>query len=327
MPGSTLPPSFGNPAASLGFVGFVRFILPNAADNGLVRATSADLRLMQEISKPDVVDSRFDRTVWQLGPKLVEGTIEFPAIFRRGTGASASTIGEELWDRCVSRDSTGHLQQFPIDIKYTATNAAFEFQSCVIDTYTFSVTQSDVVTVSTGIIGGGRDPQTFSPPADIDNVRIVTWNDAILEVNIASSGSGDSGFVKGEFVRSFEVTLANNSDRFYTLNGALAPQDIAPTKRDVTGNLVFMGRLPIMGDHAEDNEDRCFDESTIRFGYDTTLGLSDASGCGGGFTRTLPNCVFEIEEMALTNDLFETTVSFHSLPAASTSDDPLLTSS
>ena len=316
---SLLPATFGNPAASMGYVGFVRFggTLSGAADNGLVRATSCDLHLMQDVTKPDVVDSTFDRTVWQLGPKLVEGTIDFPAIFRRGTG---DTIGEELFDLAVSRDSTGHLGLVPVFVKYTTSNAAFQFQSCLVDQYTFSVAQSDVVSISTTIIGGGRSSEEpLEPGTDIENVRIVTWNDAIVTINLDGSGAGAIG---GEFVRSFDLTVANNADRFYTLNGALAPQDIAPTKRDITGTLILMGRHPNLGQHAEDNELRCFDDSTIQFGYSI-----DTGGCGGGFTRTLPGVVFQIEELALTNELFETTVNYHVLPAASLTNDPLLTES
>jgi len=322
MPGSVLPATFGNPAASLGFVGFVRFggSVGGAADQGLVRATSCDLRLMQDVTAPDVVDSTFDKTVWQLGPKLVEGTVEFPAIFARDS--AGNTIAETLFDLAVQRDSSGKLQIIPISVKYTSSNAAFDYSSCIVDSYTFSVTQSDVISISVSIIGGGRtDNETLVDPGqEIKNTRIVTWNDAVVKLSLIGNSAAEIG---GEFVRSFEMTLANNADRFYTLNGALAPQDIAPTKREVTGTVVLMGRHPGLGIHAADNEERCFDDSTIQFGYDIGS-LED--NCGGAFIRTLPSVVFQIEEIALTNDLFESTVNFQSFPAANLpTSDPLLT--
>ena len=321
MPGSVLPATFGNPAASLGFVGFVKFggAVGGAADQGLVRATSCDLKLSQEVSAPDVVDSTFDKTVWQLGPKLVEGNVEFPAIFARGS--TGATIAETLWDLAVRRDSSGKLQIIPISVKYTSSNAAFDYSSCIVDSYTFSVTQSAVVEISVSIIGGGRsnNESLVDPGQQIKNTRIVTWNDAVVTLNLVGNSSSAIG---GEFVRGFEVTLANNADRFYTLNGTLAPQDIAPQKRDITGTVTLMGRHPGLGTHAEDNEERCFDDSTIQFGYD--IGSIEGN-CGGSFLRELPGIVYKIEQLALANELFETTVEFISLPAARmNASDPLL---
>jgi len=320
---SLLPATFGNPAASMGFVGFVRFggTLSNAHDEGLVRATTCDVRLSQDVSAPDVVDSTFDRTVWQLGPKLVDGTIEFPAIFARDS--RGNTIAETLFDLAVARADDGKLENIPISVKYTSSNAAFTYSACIVDSYTFSVAQSDVVTISVAIIGGGRETEEslVDPGVTIKNTRIVTWNDAVVNLGLRGSDNSTAD-IGGEFVRTFDMTLANNADRFYTLNGALAPQDIAPTKRDVTGTLSLMGRHPGLGMHAEDNQERCYDDSFIKFGYD----IGTVSGnCGGQFIRTLPNVVFQIEELALMNDLFETTINYQSFPAANIpSTDPLL---
>jgi hypothetical protein len=262
---------------------------------------------MQEVSKEDVVDSRFDRTVYRLGPKIVEGSVGFPAIF----GDATSSVTETLYNLAVRRNSLdGHLGLTTIDVKYTANNATFRYGNNLVDQFTFAVAQQEIVNITVAVIGSARSDQTFQPPAGIDNRRVVTWNDAVVEI----FGTID---VKGEFIRSFEVTIANNAERFYTLNGALAPQDIAPTKRDVTGNLALMGRHPQLAELALGNEDRCTETNAIKFGYVAS------ADCGGNFCRQLPNCVFEIEEIALTNDLFESTVNYHSLPAASTSDDPL----
>ena len=90
--------ALGTPPAFMGYVGFVKF------DTSLVRATSCDIKLSQEITKPDVVDSRFDRTVYQLGPQIVEGAVEFPAIYDSGVvGDSTQDIAEKLYRRAVKR--------------------------------------------------------------------------------------------------------------------------------------------------------------------------------------------------------------------------------
>jgi hypothetical protein len=311
---SFLPLTFGNPAAALGFVGFVRFRPPSGATT--VRATSADIRLSQEIIKPDVVDSRFDRTVYQLGPRIVEGSVAFPAIF----GGEISDVVTELYNLAVQRDANGKLTETEIDVKYTANNAAFTYSRNIIDSFTYSVTQSDFVNITVAIIGADRSDEVFGPP-DLnidgqtnDTRRIITWADAFVRI---FPGLGSVVDLSGEFIRSFECTIANNAERFYTLNGFLAPQDIAPTKRDVTGSLSLMGRIPQLADLAVNNETRCVEDAVIRFGYIAP------QGCGGDFLRDLCNCVFEIEEIALTNDLLETTVNFHVLPSASTDFDPL----
>ena len=137
------------------------------------------------------------------------------------------------------------------------------------------------------------------------NARVVTWNDAIVEFN----GARGAPTFKGDYIRYFEVTYNNNADRYYTLNRTLAPQDIAVKKRDIDGRFVLLGRHDKLGEHANTNQDRCFEETNIRYGYQL-----NRDQCASTFLVKLPNIVTRIEEMALTNDLFETTVQFHSFP-------------
>ena len=70
-----------------------------------------------------------------------------------------------------------------------------------------------------------------------------------------------------------------------------------------------MGRHAELGTIAATNQDRCTESTVLRFGYQ----ISNPA-CGSGFRVDLPNVVFEIEEMALTSDLFETTVNWHVFP-------------
>ncbi|MEQ9716110.1 MAG: phage tail tube protein [Candidatus Asgardarchaeum sp.] len=353
-----LPHNFWNaPPAYMGFVGFVRVlggIIQGNSDgisaiqhgNYLIRATTADINLTQEITKPDVVDSRYDRTVYQLGPKLVDGTVAFPAVYEVPTGEDY-TLFEILYRYAVTRTNAGVLSPFDIDVKYAASNSLphneseFRYTGCIVNTWQFAVSQSDVVTCSVDVIGVNRETigamdaparsadsdgsdacegSSTSETATIGTTRIITWNDARVEL----SGGRLTAPIGGQYVRSFEANINNDAERYYTLNTKLFAQAIAPRKREITGNVVLMGRHPILGNVALSNEDNCTESAKVKFGF-TTEGTGE--GCSAAtFGVTLPNCVFEIEEMSLTNDIFESTVNWHALPAAGTGVcDPMLT--
>jgi hypothetical protein len=89
--------------------------------------------------------------------------------------------------------------------------------------------------------------------------------------------------------------------------------------------VVLIGRHQALGNVALNNELNCTESANIKFGFNTP---GTGEGCSSStFNVTMPNCIFEIEEMSLTNDLFETTVNWHSLPAAGTGVcDPMLAS-
>ena len=349
-------PYYNNPAAYMGFVGFVRLnqgnllgdvTIPVASNNishgaYIIRATSADITLSQEITKPDVVDSRYDKTIYQLGPKLVDGSIAFPAVYDVPTGETKS-IFELLYRYAVTRTTTGNLNDFSLDVKYASAaaknQAEFTYTGCIANTWQFSVTQSDVVTCSMDIIGLTRDSKpNMDPPARKDTeevctpigddsngslgtTRIVTWNDARVEI----SGGRLASAIGGQYIRSFEINVNNDADRFYTLNKQLFAQAVAPRKRDIDGSIVLMGRHQDLSELALTNEINCSESVQVKFGFEAA---TTGEGCdAAGFNTTLPNNVFEIETLSLTNDIFETTVAFHALPSAGTGVcDPLLSS-
>lgn len=347
------PHGFWNaPRAFMGFVGFVRVqagtikgntdgISDTTHGDYLIRATSADINLSQEISKPDVIDSRYDRSVYQLGPKLVDGSFAFPAVYEVPSGQT-QTLFEILYRYAVTRDNFGLLSPFELNVKYAASNtlpneAEFRYTGCMANTWQFSVAQSDVVTCSVDILGVNRETLgALDPPGRTDSAcsgsstpesstigttRIVTWNDARVEM----SGGRLTDSIGGEYVRSFEANINNDAERYYTLNTKLFVQAIAPRKREITGNIVLMGRHQQLANVALNNELNCTESADIKFGFNTP---GSGEGCSSStFNVTMPNCVFQIEEMSLTNDIFESTVNWHSLPAAGTGVcDPMLAS-
>jgi len=286
--------------AQLGYVGYVSF------DEWLVRATTCDLKVTQSIDKPDLVDGKTDKTVWQLGPKEVGGGVAFPGIHELQAGKTDGVV-EYLWKAAVERNADGRMVSIPnVNVKYTS-GIAFEYTNCIIDSYEFSVTHSDVINLNVNILGKSRNAgSTANPSYQLRNTRVLTWNDAtILFRNAAGT------LLEGNSIRAFTATLTNNAARYYTLNQSLFPEDLAPTKRDFDGTVTVMGRNTDIADLAWSNFDRCTADSIVRFGYTLT---SSTSECGGTFTVELPGVVFEIEELGITNDLFETTVTWHALP-------------
>lgn len=338
---------YGSPQAYMGFVGFVRLRKNNNSNISqhtsdiIVRATSADLKLSQEITKPDVIDSRYDRTVYQLGPKLVDGSLAFPALY--DTPSGQTNVFELLYRYAATRDAiSGLMNPLDIDVKYAAPDAGkneaeFTYPSCIVNTWQFAVTQSDVVTCNIDVIGIDRIPASLAAPGratwdtgcsdavagGVSTTRVVTWADARVQINVGANGS--VGKVTGQYIRSFEANINNDAERFYTLNKALFPQAVAPRKREVTGNIVLMGRNPLLSNRALDNEVNCSENSEIIFGFE---GEATGFACyNASFNVKIPNIVFQIEEMALTNDIFETTVNWHAFPSAGTGTcDPLVQS-
>jgi len=352
-------PNFNLPPAYMGYVGFVKILagLVNGNSQGvagvshdpyLIRATSAEMNLSQEVSKPDVIDSRYDRSVYQLGPKVVDGSLAFPVVYEIPTGQTV-TLFELLYRYAATRTDAGLLSDFNMDVKYAASatspfnEAEFTYVGCIVNTWQFSVAQSDVVTCSIDVMGVDRIPNPgLKPPtrginADgataicTDNsatsdltasqgvTRIVTWNDARVQLD----GGRLPNTIGGQQVRTFEANINNDAERYYSLNAKLFAQSIAPRKREVSGNVVLIGRNPDLAQLAVTNQEHCTEYTNVKFGYSTP---STGDGCSEStFNVTLPNCVFEIETMSLTNDIFESTVNWHSLPNAGTGVcDPLL---
>jgi len=310
------------PTAQMGFVGSVRFSGGSIGQEIFVRAKSCDIRAKQEITYPDVVDGRIDNTLYQIGPRMVDGNCEFPLVhegIQNGTqkncGEAQATcetnLANRLWNIAAKRDQVGRLvNQFNVDVRYTD-NTAYRYPNCIINTMKINVTQGQEVNVGFGVIGGAnvtdnvresltdqRDP-TFLSPA-----RIVTWNDFRLNVFVRE----ESIVVPGSYIRSFEVTLNNNADRFYTLNGKLVPQDITARKRAIEGSIALMGFAnKQFHDFIYNNQTRFTSQTKIQFGY--TLGSSTVPY----WATALWGVIFQIEEVAISNDIIETRVPFRAL--------------
>jgi len=110
----------------MGWVGYAKLIINGLTPSGgsILRVTSADINLSQDITMPEVIDGRIDRTVYQLGPKIVEGSISLPVIADIDpetssagcvkvqdlqTGA-AGTLLDNIWCWATARSPHGRFQ-------------------------------------------------------------------------------------------------------------------------------------------------------------------------------------------------------------------------
>jgi len=85
-----------------------------------------------------------------LGPKLVDGSVSFPVVYEVPTGQT-DTLFEILYKYAVTRQNSGALSDFDLEVKYAASNslpfndAEFTYTGCIVNTWKFAVAQSDVV--------------------------------------------------------------------------------------------------------------------------------------------------------------------------------------
>lgn len=275
--------------AEMGYFGQASFTgLPAESTGGAtlprtssaIRATNIGLNAKQAITKPPLIDGRFDYTTYQLGPTEVEGDIQFPAIHGAVNGGSSAGIVGSVWRAAMERNSSnGRLQHsFDSHVKYVSAHAqgygggsdqvAFKYTGCQVNTLELSVSQGETLNVNMGLIGIERQNDvstTLTYPTR--NTRIVTWNDVLAGFHIAEPTSGRVGLVKGEVLRNFTINVNNGVERFYTLNNKLFPEDITATKREITGSATALGRIFNIAQMARTNQDRCAEFSSLIFGF------------------------------------------------------------
>lgn len=284
--------------AHMGWVGFVVLNFDSTSSIGSsrthLRVTGADLNLKQEVTTPDVIDGRVDRTVYQLGPKLVDGTLNIPMIadlpsslanggnsgascqFGVGNLTYAGTLMNNIWDWASIRDTFGRMCNYAgVDIRY-ANHAAFSFDKCLVNTLTMNVAQSDLVSWDINVIGRSRnDPSGVMTPSDVLTVgpkaarflspaRVMTWNDVTIN---AVTGCTNRVLFYSNMVRNFSLEVNNHIDRYYTLNGSLFPVDINAGKREVTGSLTLLGMIHELRKLAQTNQDRFSEQNELRLAY------------------------------------------------------------
>lgn len=304
--------AFALPSAQMGFVGYCQFLFSGnnnvSPERYQARVTNCDLQLSQSVNTPDITDIRYDRNVYTIQPEQIGGTISFPVVLLDAAVQNRDPT-KFLYEAATERDFRGRLDELDVAVKYAARNAAYLYQQCQIDSFTFSARQQSTIDINVGLVGKFRIEDSFLPITP-SNSQIATWRNVHMDV------VGDVN-ISGEYFREITVRINNNLERFFTANGKLQVQDIAPRQRDVNGTFTVMGRHKELSRYARDNPSRCLEDSYLEFGY-----IANCFNCNDDiclpaserFTARIPNMVYEVEEISMSNDLIETIVKWHSVP-------------
>ena len=347
--GPNYNPSAAGTFASPGWQGFVKIRSQSLGipQGVLLRANSADVNLAQDVTKPEVFDGRADPTVYQLGPKTVEGRLSLPIVADTttvnhcptavgGPNSAAGQLLNKIWCWATGRSNMGRMMHDDMEmvIRY-ANHAAFKFDRVVADSLGISVPQSEAITMDLNVIGRTRQriaqPWQSNPESNavdfLAPARLLTWNDCTV---YAQEGCwSDAILFYSNQVRTFNFELKNNAARFYTLNGSLFPMDINVGKREITGSVTLMGLADELRRVAEENQDHFTSKHKIYFGLFigedswNGTGFDDSRRRWGGsmsppsdlaiFYKQFDGVVFQIEELGLSQELFETTVQWHGM--------------
>ena len=300
----------GSPYANMGYVGFVNLRIDSLAADNILRVTAANINLKQEVTMPDVIDGRIDRTVYQLGPKIVEGTLSFPLIADEPSALVASkpcptpsdlsvtgSLLNSIWCWTTSRGPQGRLTHSDaiLDVRY-ANHAAFRFDTAIVNTMSMAANAGDPITMDVAVIGRGRtpviDPENSAgqnPRINIKDflapARVLTWND--ITVNGVQGCQDYKDLFYSNQVRSYNLEINNHADRYYTFNGSLLPVDVNVAKREITGSIKLLGyqnNLRILTDGVNGiggNQSRFTEKNEIRMAF--YIGAETFSG--GAFTN------------------------------------------
>lgn len=289
------------------------------------RASTVGLQVKQEINYPDLIDGAIDKTVYALGPKIVEGDINFPLIHEGSAVGGAksggncqtfnTSLANVLWRMAAERTAWGRLANFADITVCYPDNAIFTYPGCVVNSMSVRVNQGGNVEVTSSWIGGVTSDASVpesrikgtsfaKAPAYISPARVVTWND----FRVACFGGQLAGPTTGAGFREFSCEIRNNVERYYTLNGSLAPQDITARKREISGTIKLLGRSKNLNDFAYSNEQRFSSNEQIAFGYGVTSGATTTLY----WATTLYGVIFKMEELTINpGDAFESTINYN----------------
>lgn len=368
--GGASPGALHTTYSAMGWVGFlkVRNLDVDPTKSFILRLNSCDLKLSQTIETPEVIDGRIGRTVYKLGPKIVEGSLSMPLIadvsdidsYTNGCVPPSALQGDQsvagqllgnIWCWATGRGPRGRIlkNNVSIDVRY-ANHAAFTFDRALVNSLTMNIEKEQEIKMDMQLWARSRAPSGLDEVAvpansgstyQIDDflspARILTWNDATINAvtgcDTSALGAAFTAIFVSSQVRSFTMDINNNAERIYTLNGTLYPADINVKKREIGGSIALLGLSEKLRKLSETNQERFTEKNRLRIAlyigndrYDPTTGgtfsrdwFGDnanpaAAGINGSiWYKEFAGTVFEIEEMEMTNDIYETKIKWHGL--------------
>ena len=301
------PPAVTIPTRA-GFSGAVAYDVQGV--QYMIRAESCDVVAKQEINALPDVDGAIDHTRYSLAPFAIDGNLQF-ALDQSQT-ADSFAVFEKLFNDAVLRRSDGNLKSRNEDrrlhVRYYP-GYSYTYLDMAINTLQLTVAQGDVLKAQANMMGRGRIPMAsgdspnFDANSDLAPVRAIQFNDIEIAIVPDSVIGGISETITSTVVRNFDMTINNNCEYVYTLSSALTPYDIIAKKREISGSVTFAGRQDELALWASEHETRAQSAVDlvfrIKFGPSTTIDLFKLKGV-----------VAQIESVAITNSLVETSMNF-----------------
>ncbi len=294
---SPVPPTPGR----MGYIGKLQvFGLP-------IRVSAASLNAKQDIKNVDVIDNRIDRSVYQLGPVEVEGSISFPVL----TTGVQNTFLNQIWAFAMARDpNSGELINRGDVIEEYSYQMSRTFKNCLVNTFSMEATYGDQVKADMGLWGTfSIDGGNGTDPVDVSPARVLTWD----QVRITSGSSAFNTCI----TRSFKININNNLARNYTFcdltaQGAphsLFASNISTGKRIIEGEITFQGFAPT-DNLASQNSLNTTSNENLTFNFN-------------GFTKTAHHVIYAYQQINMGMSLITSTANWFAYGGVS---DPALDS-
>jgi hypothetical protein len=316
-------PSFENPIDNQTFkvrAGFPGIV---ALDNDLIRAQSCNVKGEQPIEAVDDIDGSIDRTRYKMGQFKAGGDVAFTldkgvALLGSGLpdltapGGNLSVFGK-LWKACTRRTDEGKFAEFRDLLVHYHSGFTYVYENMVVDKMALKIDNGGTLDCTASFKGRGRRPAGPSdtlPNLSTSNaeapLRVIAYNDVQIAIENINGSTVDQNEFK--LVKSFDVTVDNQSEEVYVIAGQLAPYDILPKKRVINGSVTFFGKPEGLADQAKFRED----DLGVNIPY---INLSLQARIGQNFFTIVKffGVIFQLDSTTLTNGVLETTMQFQAL--------------
>lgn len=316
-------PSFENPANNSNFpvrAGFPGIV---ALDNDLIRAQSCNIKGDQSIEAVEDIDGSIDKTRYKMGNFKAGGDVAFTldkgvTLNGDGTpnlnapGGNLAIFGK-LWRACTRRTAEGKFATTHDVIVHYHQGFTYAYDNMIVDKIALKIDNNGTLDCTASLKGRGRreaGPSDVLPNLDTANaeapLRVIAYND----VQIAIENVNNSNISADEFrlIKSFDMNVDNASEEVYVIAGELAPYDILPKKRSISGSVTFFGRPTGLAAQAKNRED----DLGVNIPHVNLL-LQARIGSSFFTIVKLFGCVFQLDSTNLTNGIIETTMQFQAL--------------
>jgi len=303
-------PSFENPIDNqnlpvrAGFPGVV------AINGAILRATSCSIKGEQSIEPVEDIDGSIDMTRYKMGNFKASGDVKF-TLDKAENGGNLDTFAQ-LWRAAGRRTADGKFAETVDVVVHYHSGFTFVYDDMVVDKISLSIAANGTLDCTASFRGRGRRPATAAdnlPNLDTASaespLRVITYNDVTIGVEGVNGNIDPKEF---NLIEQLDVSIDNNSEEVYVIAGQLAPYDILPKKRRVSGSVRFFGRPQTLADQAKNRED----DPGQNIPHVNIL-LNAKIGATPKTLVKFFGCIFQLDSTELTNGIIKTPMNFVSL--------------